>query len=68
MRATITSAEVFGFVALLGVEPKDVREVTIDRDKVTVTEFRRDESGGLLIAGEFAAEVVTEIPIDRSEQ
>lgn len=68
IRPTIPRAEVETFLQSLGLEPEQVRDVTsvsIDADRITVRQHRRDADGHLFAAGDFVASVETEIGIQR---
>jgi hypothetical protein len=52
-------------LARFGIPLDDLREITIGRQGIEVTQFRRDADGRLRLIGEDVATVTTRIPLDR---
>ncbi|MFC8658453.1 hypothetical protein ACFUCT_25100 [Streptomyces parvus] len=65
MRTSIPYALVASFIEELGADLNETVSVEIAPDRVTVTEFRRDEAGARFAVGDTAATVVTQIRIER---
>ncbi|MEU5284123.1 hypothetical protein AB0G97_08900 [Streptomyces sp. NPDC020755] len=65
MRTSIPYALVASFIEELGADLNETASVEIAPDRVTVTEFRRNETGARFAVGDTAATVVTQIRIER---
>ncbi len=67
MKTDITRTEVIDFIASLGLDrlvvERDVCEVVITPDCVTVTLWRRDTEGHLFVIGDEVAATTTQIAI-----
>lgn len=66
MRTSIPFETVAAFVEGLGVDLNHTAAVEITPTQVTVTEFRRDETGARFAVGDRPATVITDIRIERS--
>lgn len=66
MRTSIPFETVAAFVEALGADLNETAAVEVTPTRVTVTEFRRTESGKRFAVGDRAATVVTDIRIERS--
>ena len=65
MQTSIPFEAVAAFVEALGADLNETASVEITPNRVTVTEFRRNEEGKRFAVGNEAATVVTDIRIER---